>query len=66
MIGPPMELCGNNGGWMWELCTTLLCSALLYYSTDASLCTQLLAAVFVNRTSVGRWQGHTLYQLIKM
>lgn len=31
--------------------------ALLYYSTAASLCTQLLAAAFVNTTSFNCWQG---------
>lgn len=58
-----MELRGNDGGL--DVGATHH-SALLYHSTAASLCTQLLAAVFVNRTSVSLWQGHTLHQLIKM
>lgn len=57
MMGPPMELCGNDGGIDVGV---MQHSAALYYSTDASLCTQLLAAVFVNGTSVSSWQGHTL------
>lgn len=53
-----MEQCGNNGVYMLEFNIPLLCSA------AASRCAQLLAAVFVNRTSPS--QGQTLYKLIKI
>lgn len=63
MIGPPTEQCWNN---RQRDAGALHHSAQLHYSPAASLCTQLLATVFVNRTSVGCWHSLTLHKLIKM